>query len=55
MEENWSPMFTAKVDRAWKIWVPRAVRDFLMLDKGDFVEVKVRLVKKGYAKRGELK
>ncbi len=48
-------VFTAKVDRAWKVWVPKAVREMLSLEKGDYVEVRIRIAKKAFAKRGELK
>jgi len=53
--EECEPTFTAKVDKAWKIWIPKAVRELLGLDKGDYVEVRIRIVKRAYAKRGELK
>jgi len=52
MEENWSPTFTAKVDKAWKLWLPKAVRDFSDLRKGDFVEVRIRVVKRATVRRG---
>jgi bifunctional DNA-binding transcriptional regulator/antitoxin component of YhaV-PrlF toxin-antitoxin module len=47
-------VFTAKVDKAWKIWVPKAVRELLSLDRGDYVEARIRVVKRSYAKRGEI-
>jgi len=52
MEDDWSPIFTAKVDKAWKLWLPKAVRDFVDLEKEDFVEVKIRVVKRAKARRG---
>jgi bifunctional DNA-binding transcriptional regulator/antitoxin component of YhaV-PrlF toxin-antitoxin module len=47
-------VFTAKVDKAWKIWVPKAVRELLSLDRGDYVEARIRVVKRSYARRGEI-
>jgi AbrB family looped-hinge helix DNA binding protein len=53
--EDWGPTFTAKVDKAWKIWLPKAVRECLDVKKGDYVEVKIRLARRSVAGRGELK
>jgi len=52
MEDDWSPIFTARVDKAWKLWLPKAVREFVDLEKADFVEVKIRVVKRARARRG---
>lgn len=52
--EEWSSTFTAKVDKAWKIWVPKVVRELLNLEKGDYVEVRIRRVQRSYVKRGEV-
>lgn len=53
-EAEGEAVFTAKVDKAWKIWVPKAVRELLGLDKGDYVEARIRVVKRSYARRGEI-
>lgn len=54
LSEDWSSTFTAKVDKAWKIWVPKAVRDLLSLEKGDYVEVRIRIVQRSHVRRGEV-
>ncbi len=44
--EEWSPVFTARVERRNRIWIPRIIREELGLKEGDLVEVRVRVVKK---------
>jgi AbrB family looped-hinge helix DNA binding protein len=44
--EEWSPTFTARVERKYRIWIPRTVRELMDLEEGDYVEVKIRVVKR---------
>jgi len=43
-QEDWSPVFTARVERKSRIWLPRAIRELLNINEGDYLEVKVRVV-----------
>jgi AbrB family looped-hinge helix DNA binding protein len=45
-EEEWSPTFTARVERKYRIWIPRTVRELMDVEEGDYVEVKIRVVKR---------
>jgi len=44
--EEWSPTFTARVERKYRIWIPRTVRELMDVEEGDYVEVKIRVVKR---------
>jgi len=44
-EENWVT-FPAKVERKFRIWIPRYVREIMKIDEGDYVEIKIRKIKK---------
>jgi bifunctional DNA-binding transcriptional regulator/antitoxin component of YhaV-PrlF toxin-antitoxin module len=44
-EENWSPIFTAMVERGYRIVIPSTIRKILRVEEGDVLEVKVRKVK----------
>lgn len=46
VSEDWSPVFTSRVERKYRIWIPRVVRELLNLKEGDIVEVKIRVVQK---------
>jgi len=54
MEENeeWSPTFTCQIEKRYRIWIPRAIRLLMELREGDYVEVKLRVVRrKGILRR----
>jgi AbrB family looped-hinge helix DNA binding protein len=44
--EDWSPIFTSKVERKYRIWIPRTIREIMMISEGDYVEVQIRKVKR---------
>lgn len=46
MEEEWSPVFTAMVERKYRIVIPPLLRRVLGLREGDLVEVRIRRVGK---------
>ena len=46
ISEEWSPVFTARVEKRYRIWIPRVIRDELGVEEGDIVEVKIRVVKR---------
>jgi AbrB family looped-hinge helix DNA binding protein len=51
-EEGWSPVFTCRVEKKYRIWIPRTIRQLLNLYEGDYVEVKIRVVeRKGLLRR----
>jgi len=41
------PSFIARVERGFRIFIPRAVREVLGIEEGDYVEVQIRWVRKG--------
>jgi len=47
-EGEWSPTFTAMVERKHRIVIPSVVRRLLQLEEGDVVEVRVRKVGKAW-------
>jgi len=44
-ESEWV-IFPSKVERKYRIWIPRHVREVLQLKEGDYLEVAVRRLKK---------
>ena len=46
MDEEWSPIFTAIVERKYRIVIPSPVRRVMNIGEGDVVEVQVRRVKR---------
>jgi AbrB family looped-hinge helix DNA binding protein len=44
MGEEWSPIFTAIVEKKNRIVIPSAIRRILDIGEGDIVEVKIRRV-----------
>jgi bifunctional DNA-binding transcriptional regulator/antitoxin component of YhaV-PrlF toxin-antitoxin module len=44
--EEWSPTFTARVEKKYRIWISRIVRELMDVKEGDYVEVKIRVVKR---------
>lgn len=47
MEENWSPIFTARIEKKNRIWVPKVIRELMEIEEGDVVEVKIKVYQKG--------
>lgn len=49
MDLDWDkvPTFVAKVESHNRIWIPKLVREMLNIEKGDYVEVKIRVLRKG--------
>lgn len=50
--EDWSPTFAARVEKKFRIWIPRVIREVMDIKEGDIVEVRIRVVEK---KRGILR
>jgi len=51
-EEEWSPIFTCQIEKKFRIWIPKTVRLLMDLREGDYVEVRLRIVKrKGLLRR----
>ena len=44
--EEWSPTFTARVEKKYRVWIPRTIRELMDVEEGDYVEVKIRVVKR---------
>jgi AbrB family looped-hinge helix DNA binding protein len=44
-KEEWI-RFPAKVEKKFRIWIPRYVREILQLYEGDYVEISIRKLKK---------
>jgi AbrB family looped-hinge helix DNA binding protein len=44
LSEEWSPVFTALVEKKNRIIIPRVIRLALGIEPGDLVEVRVRKV-----------
>lgn len=45
-KDDWSPVFTAIFEKRGRIWIPKTIREYLGISEGDYVEVKIRLVKR---------
>jgi len=45
-EEEWSPIFTCRIEKKFRIWIPKTIREYLNVREGDYVEVKLRVVKR---------
>lgn len=43
MSENWSPTFTARIEKKYRIWIPKVIRELLDIREGDIVEVRIRV------------
>jgi AbrB family looped-hinge helix DNA binding protein len=39
--------FIARVEKGFRVFIPRAAREVLELQEGDYVEVQIRRVRKG--------
>lgn len=46
MSEDWSPTFTCQVQRKHRIWIPKTIRTLMKIDEGDYIEVKIRVIKR---------
>jgi AbrB family looped-hinge helix DNA binding protein len=46
MSDDWSPTFTCQVQKKYRIWIPKTIRMLMKIDEGDYVEVKIRAVRK---------
>jgi AbrB family looped-hinge helix DNA binding protein len=45
-EDTYVTSFVARVERGYRIFIPRAVREVLEIEEGDFVEVQIKWVRK---------
>jgi looped-hinge helix DNA binding domain, AbrB family len=43
-EDDWSPIFTAMVEKKYRVVIPSVIRKALGISEGDLVEVKIRKV-----------
>ena len=50
--EDWSPTFTAMVEKNYRVVIPSVIRKLLNLKEYDVLEVKVKRVKSGKILRG---
>jgi AbrB family looped-hinge helix DNA binding protein len=50
--EEWSPTFTAMVEKNYRVVIPSVIRKLLNLKEYDVLEVKVKRVKSGKILRG---
>lgn len=39
--------FVARIERGFRVFIPRAVREVLELEEGDYVEITIRRVREG--------
>lgn len=42
--EDWSPTFTAMIERKYRIVIPAVLRKVMELNEGDLIEVRIRRV-----------
>jgi AbrB family looped-hinge helix DNA binding protein len=47
-EGEWSPTFTAMIERKYRIVIPPVLRKVMDLSEGDLVEVRIRRVGKAW-------
>jgi AbrB family looped-hinge helix DNA binding protein len=50
--EDWSPTFTAMVEKNYRVVIPSVIRKLLNLKEYDVLEVKVKRVRSGKILRG---
>lgn len=44
-DQEWV-IFPSRVEKKWRVWIPRHVRELLNLREGDYLEVAVRRLKR---------